>query len=266
MSPPRRSTAGIARAASVCTVGVLFSASACANLLGFRELTDTNGSDASTDAVRADREGGVGCAEIRKRNDVVFCDDFDEPDRTTLGQGGWGPLYQQVPSGTISSDQAFSGQHSARFELVCDGGRCAAAAVLPVAFPADKSTIVVHAQVWTDEPFQGAGIALWRDSSGQGCRLGFDPTKDEVVGNCPGSVKGAPAAPITPRAWTAITLAVTRTTSGFHVALTVGSSTGTWDLDAPNDVLDPRPIVVLGGNYSNKGGVVFYDDVYVEVS
>jgi len=272
---------GLTRA--LVALAVVAVAGGCTSLSGL----SGGGSDAGAEAVVAvAEEAGVDagvatrdseapspgfCATL-DASDVVFCDDFDQPNRMSLAMEGWGPVSSAV-DGVIEDASAYSHPNGASFSFDApDGGSRRSAVQKTFSFPADKASFVVQAEI---RPSLGVtrARAISIQLVGTGCSVDFGLAGDVEL-YCPIGLPGPPSSALAQGTWTPVSLTLTRVGGGIlEVTVQTGAGpsavTGSknlvvTDAGASLGLLD-MTVQIGDGTEATSGGEVYLDNVVVMV-
>jgi hypothetical protein len=213
------------------------------------------------------QDGGTGT--------VVFCDDFDNPGRSSFELGCYQSScwthYDVRALGTLIDDNPFSAPRAVRLSSTVgagDGGARGSrgAGLATIAFPADKTTLTLSAMI---RPLgnEGPGERVLSLTYGS-CSVEFAATGGFSY-RCPlyGALPGARS--LQAETWTHVSLSIQRTAQGESIRLVVGDGANAvvakGDL-GPSDGGLPSSVAFAIGNATNDSNyAIDYDDVLVVV-
>jgi hypothetical protein len=225
--------------------------------------------DASADSPSADSslldaavaDAAAFCASQDASN-VVFCDDFDQPDRTAMSQTGWAPTSE--PVGEIVRDKVFSPPGAARFTYGGASGpsRAVNQITVPLNGPHTKLVFSSMVRVVTGTLMGGLELGL----SPAGCTLEWDFPSSGLSSVCSEYADlGAPGTIPTDN-WVPVTLAITNNPGRIHVQTTVGQgiqlTMHEGDIDADAGVLTVS--VQIGNGGDDSVGTIYFDNFLVQ--
>ncbi len=238
-------------------------------------------SDADAGAPPPDAEGtnvtpeaGAGapfCARAKSDANVVFCDDFDAPERTAMDQGGWG-TFPPSPGATIVSEGCFSSPRCARIAFP-SGGQPYSVSVATVAFPSAATELRLRLRMRAESPYgappyglRAFALSLWSDLS---CKVLFYPSSGIWFG-CPGNsiIASGPIAPAS--TWSLVTLTVKKNPSGaVDVRVEVGeglaATSRSVTIPAQAKAVGDTVGLSIGQRDRDGEGAVAFDDIVVDV-
>jgi len=241
---------------------------------GDGSISATGGDGSISDAggpVGADAPQSPGfCASLDGSN-VVFCDDFDQPGRMTLGMEGWGTVGVAIREGTIEDTQALSSPNAAIFSFGADGGALAADQKT-FAFPEAQASFGVQLALRPSIAMT-QGRAFGVEFVGLKCSVSVDVT-GTATASCPANTPGPRTSALAQDQWTATSLKIARNGNGI-VTLTLETGQGGTAVTDSRDLTvlmgDAGPVglgdlnmkLTLGESSPSVGGALYVDNVVV---
>lgn len=155
------------------------------------------------------------CSELDAAG-TVFCDDFDQPGRTSVVGTSWASA--AALSGSIDHGMFASSPASALFAF--DGGYNAAAKA--GVFPLSKNRLTIAATVRVASGTTDAELYLGNQSATDPCSLYWPLVTGQLRAFCPGTTF-VPTDPIPADTWVRLTITVTRQAGQLHATGRVGA-------------------------------------------
>lgn len=209
------------------------------------------------DAADATVDAGAGfCNGLAATENRIFCEDWDQPDRTTPFSNGWS-LIHPSPTQTITfagaGEPVFSAPRSLKLFASEDAGssRVALTRSLPL-----KAHVELHFKVYPTTPLPDPNSTFMELTAQSGiCTLAI--RYDDINTYCPDYLDTVPFPGLPMNTWSELEIVIDNAQAGATFSVT--GPFGTLKGAAPMLTLDT---IYLGQDESDFDQTVFYDDIW----